>query len=119
MENENRTEIQVLKEQFKNIKESLDEIIRKLDGVLKDYVKRDEMQAWHERVNTEMDKRIDGANARITYNSENKLDKLTFDRWIASHDKQVKPFGDLFWKMVGFVAQIIITGALISYFLNK
>lgn len=119
MEKDNKTEIEILKTQFKNIKETLDDIVKKLDTVLKDYVKREEVQAWHERVNTEMDKRFEGVYKVQTLTTANKLDKEEFYKWVEHNERDTKPYSELFWKSVGYVVQLIILGGLMAYFLHK
>ena len=115
MSEQQHTEIELIKQDIGYIKDNLGEMNSKLDTVLKNYVRREEVSAWHERVNTEIDKRFQGAHNRL----DNTLSIKDFESFKADLREKNKPFRDLFWKMIGYVAQLIVFGGLLSYFLNK
>ena len=103
-ENDNAKQIALVSKDISYIKKDLGEIKIRLDQVLEHYVQRDEMEARFGRMQTEIDKRFEGAHDRI----DKKLNKEEFE-----------PFRKLFWTIAGSLAIMAVSGGIISAILLK
>jgi len=75
-EHVNMTNVEIMRNDMSYMKNDLAEIKATLNIVLEKYVHREEMASRFDRVQTELDKRFDGANARI----DTKCDKEDFNK---------------------------------------
>lgn len=72
----NITNVEIMRNDMSYMKNDLAEIKATLKIVLEKYVHREEMVSRFDRVQTELDKRFDGANARI----DTKCDKEDLEK---------------------------------------
>lgn len=114
-----KQDINYIKTDLKELKSSFDTTSLKLDAVLRDYPRREEFVAKITEVNRQIDGRIKGVHDRIKELCDTKLDIKEYKDYLERHEKENKPYSELFWKSIGWVAQLVITGGLLAYFLNK
>lgn len=111
----NKTEIEVLKANLGNIKESLHSIDAKLDIVLKNYVRREDFESSIKRVHKEMDLRIGAIYPRL----DSKLDTKVYEDYRDNLKEKSQPFNNIFWNIITELIKLAILGGLLAYFLNK
>ena len=96
--------IAVMSNDIAYIKERANKIESKLDILIENYVTREELQSWFERMHEESDKRFEGVNKRVNENRE-LAEKATIE--LTLFKSQVKTGGAVVLFVLGIVQWII------------